>query len=260
MNTNKITRAIIQLIGDKTPDGYALPTNNGLVPIRLNKDYKAEYPEIRISPFLSKRNALFQKYIDADYTKYRKWQSGMFQIDIYCTTLIECQNIYDIIETRLDDFFNLETLIYDYSPFEDDGDNVYKNASYALLDDDLFKDIYGITVEKYPLKRVRSLDKLVNDSYYVDSNYLYVKTKKNLKTIKIKVLLQGRLFQDGQSFSDKGLHHYFLSKQRNLSNLEANEVERISFDLNVLFSQKRERERLPKVNRIIHPKIKKSVR
>ena len=91
------------------------------------------------------------------------------------------------------------------------------------------------------------------DCFYVDEDALYVCTEKNIKNIQIKVLLQGRLFQNGDAYSDRGLHYHELSDQRNLSALEDNDVERISFDLMVIFSYKREREQLPKVNRIRYP-------
>ena len=68
--------------------------------------------------------------------------------------------------------------------------------------------------------------------------------------------MQGRLFSNGFSFSDNGLHAYHLSKQRNLSSLSNNNVERISFDLEVLFSRKLNRETLPTVKKIMYNKAK----
>ena len=121
------------------------------------------------------------------------------------------------------------------------------------MKDGLFKDIYGIKIGDTILKRIRTdKEALQMDSYFVDEDYLYVQTNQNIKDIQIKVLTQGRLFENGMSHSDKGIHAYFISKQRNLSSLEDNEVERISFDLEVLFSKKLNREELPKNKRIIY--------
>lgn len=92
------------------------------------------------------------------------------------------------------------------------------------------------------------------NSYFVDKNYLYIKTNENIQDIEIKVLMQGRLFPNGMSHSDKGIHVYIISKQRNLSSLEDNEVERISFDLDILFSKKLNREELPKNKKILYRK------
>ena len=83
---------------------------------------------------------------------------------------------------------------------------------------------------------------------------MYINTDKNLYDIEIKVLLQGRLFNNGDSYSDRGIHYYEIIDEKNLSALEDNEVERISFDLGILYSHKREREKLPEVNRIKYPK------
>lgn len=77
-----------------------------------------------------------------------------------------------------------------------------------------------------------------------------MKTDENIEDIKVKVLLQGRLFQNGESHSDRGIHAYTLSKQRNLTHLETNQVERVSFDFNILYSQRKTREKLPNVHKI----------
>ena len=91
-------------------------------------------------------------------------------------------------------------------------------------------------------------------TYYIDEDALYICSKKNLKTLEIKVLIQGRLFDNGDSYSDRGIHYYELSNQRNLSALEENEIERISFDIYLLYSYKREREKIPQAKRIRFPK------
>ena len=70
--------------------------------------------------------------------------------------------------------------------------------------------------------------------------------------------MQGRLFSNGFSFSDNGLHDYYLSKQKNMSSLASNNVERISFDLDILFSNKMNREELPRVRKIGYNKPKVS--
>ena len=95
---------------------------------------------------------------------------------------------------------------------------------------------------------------LTNDSFCAKNDYLYVQTDKNLKKIEIKTLMQGKLFSNGLSYSDMGIHDYSLSKQRNLSLLENNEVERISFDLEILFSKKLDREELPTLKRVAYKK------
>lgn len=248
--TNKVTKSVFELIGDITPYGYSFKH----IPVLLNKDATTQYPQIRISPFIDKYNISDQKYIEKSYQAYRHWEGGVFQIDIYTKNIIDAQNIYDKIIMRLYDFFNLETVIYNWNTdFEEIDDNIYKNRSYALTGE-LFKEVYGLTLEGHKQERVYNFDDLKLGTFYVDKDALYICSHRNLKTMELKVLLQGRLFQNGDSFSDRGIHHYEVSDQRNLSALEDNEVERISFDLSIIYSHRREREPIPKVKRVRFPK------
>ena len=251
MISNQVTRAVFELIGDPTEQGYSLFIRDKEIPVYLNKDGTTQYPQIRVSPFINKEDVKFQKYLRPTKDMYEHWQHGTFQVDIYTQDLTLAQNIYDILSKRIFDFFNLETLIYDYNhDFNLIDDYTYINHTYALLDDDMFKDIYGICVGNQIINRVRDIEKLKMNSFFVDNKALYIKTNHDIKKIKIKMLLQGRLFSNGFAYSDNGLHDYVVSKQRNLSLLEDNEVERISFDLSLLFSKKINREKLPKIKHI----------
>ena len=231
--TNNVTKSIFEILGDKTPQGYEF----NYVPILLNKDPTTQYPEIRIHPFVDKFDVMDQKYIEKSYQAYRHWEGGVFQIDIYTRNIIDGQNIYDKLIERIYDFFNLETLIYNWTPhFKEIDNNIYKNIDYALTGE-LFKDVYNVVLEKQKLKRVYTYKDIKEiDTYYIDEDALYIHTKKNLKTLEMKVLLQGRLFENGDSYSDR------------------NEVERISFDMYILYSHRREREELPKVRSVRFPK------
>lgn len=252
ISTNYVTRAVCELLADKISGGYSLHVGNQEIPLYLNKDKVAKYPQIRVSPFIEKGDARYQKYIEQKYQAYRHWQYGVFQVDIYSQDLATAQNIYDTLTSRLFDFFNLETVIFDYNNlFDQVDDNIFRSREYSLMDDGLFKDIYGIRIGDTILKRVRSKEELCEESFFASEDFLYVKTNQDIRKIKIKMLMQGRLFSNGFSHSDNGIHAYYLSKQRNLSSLEDNEVERVSFDLEILFSKKINREELPKVNKIM---------
>lgn len=251
-STNYVTRSVFEMLGDKIPGGYALEINGKQIPLFLNKDGTTEYPQIRVAPFIEKGDTRYQKYIEEKYQMYRHWQFGVFQIDIYTRELSLGQDIYDKMTRRLFDFFNLEMVTFDDNGlFEQVDDYTYRNREYSLMEDGLFKDIYGIKIEDTILNRVKSKEDLTMNSYFVNKKFLYVKTNKRLNTIKIKVLMQGRLFSNGFCCSDNGIHAYHLSKQRNLSSLEDNEVERISFDLEILFSKKINREELPIANKVL---------
>ena len=121
----------------------------------------------------------------------------------------------------------------------------------------MFLEIYHIEVCNKPLERVLSLEDLVDESFYVDSEALYIKTTGKIKTIKISVITQGRLFDDKTSPSNRGIAFHEIGDPRNLSELEDNEVERISFDIYILFAAKRTRDRLPNVDKLrIREKVK----
>ena len=77
-----------------------------------------------------------------------------------------------------------------------------------------------------------------------------MQTSKKIKTIKISVITQGRLFDDKTSPSNRGIAYHQIEEPRNLSELEDNEVERISFDIYILFAAKRTRDKLPDVNKL----------
>lgn len=250
--TNQVTKSVFEILGDKNEYGYQF----NYIPILLNKDPTTQYPEIRVFPFVDKFDVMNQKYIEKSYQAYRHWEGGVFQIDIFTKNIIDAQNIYDKLIERIYDFFNLETLVYNWTPsFQEIDNNIYKNIDYALTGD-LFKDVYSVVLEKQKLQRVNDFNCLELDTFYIDEDALYICTKKNLKTLEMKVLLQGKLFENGDAYSDRGIHYYELSSQRNLSSLEDNEVERISFDMYILYSHKREREEIPKVKRIRLPKPK----
>lgn len=250
MYTNQATKTLLEIIGDTDKKGYNL---NG-IPIKLNKDKYTEFPQIRISPFIDKRELETDRYIEPTLEQYRYWEEGICQIDIFTKRLADAQNAYDILKNRLYDYFNVETLIYEWNPdfLETNDEYIYKNINYAITGE-LFKDIYSVYTHDKKFKRVFKYDDLDFNTFYADSEALYVKTKKDTNTLHVKVLLQGRLFENGDSCTDRGFHYYELSKQRNLSLLEDNEVERISFELLVIYSYKRQREAIPPVKRIKYP-------
>ena len=255
MRTNKVTKAVFELVGDKVEGGYSLFVDDVEIPVFLNKDELTKYPEIRVSPFIEKGDVRYQKHIDKMKEAYRHWQYGVFQIDIYSKNIIQAQNIYDVLTRRIYDFFNLETVIFNYNnEFEELDDDIYRTKAYALLDDELFKDIYGVRIDNQIINRVFDINDLELETFFVNNQYFYIRTQNDICHINIKVLMQGRLFSNGFSHSDNGIHAYVLTKQRNLSSLATNNVERISFDLEILFSKRLNREELPRVNNIIFPK------
>lgn len=246
---NSIIKTMLEIIGDhQETGGYIFPYSQKDIPILMNKDKTTSYPEIRISPFIQHNDYYTERYAEKTLRDYREWKTGKFQIDIYSQNLAEVNSIYGELRERIYDFFNLEILVYSYNKyFQKQNDNLYKNISYAL-DGELFIDVYHIEVEGESMRRVNSLDELADDSFYIDSEALYVLTDKKIKSIRISVLTQGRLFSDHTSPSNRGIAFHEVGDPRNLSELEENEVERISFDIHILFAAKRTRDKLPNVD------------
>jgi len=245
---NTIIKTMCEIVGDhQQTGGYLFPYSGGDIPVLLNKDETTFYPEIRISPFIQHNDIFTERFSEKTLRDYREWKTAKFQIDIFSQDLAEVNRIYLELRDRIYDFFNLEVLVYSYNRhFIKENDNLYKNISYAL--GDLFIDIYHIEVCNQSLTRVFSLEGLTDDCFYVDDEALYVKTSKKIKTIKISVITQGRLFDDKTSPSNRGIAYHQIEDPKNLSELENNEVERISFDIYILFAAKRTRDKLPNVD------------
>ena len=110
MNTNSVTKSILELIATHENGKYNFHIKDKVVPVLLNKDKTTTYPEIRVTPFIEKHLLEHQKYIEDTYKEYRDWESAVFQVDIFSKKIIEAHNIYDVLMDRLYDFFN--TLTY----------------------------------------------------------------------------------------------------------------------------------------------------
>lgn len=239
---NKTIRTLLEVLGDPQEEGgYSLPLDGELISVHLNKDHTTHYPEIVLSPFITQKPFTLNRWTDHNLNQYISYRRGICQVDILDKNLATVNKAFQEIKERLCEFFFLEHVVYSYNEyFEEIEPHYYKNISYALSN--LFKDIYYVNVESEPLLRVDSIEDLVDDSYYVDDEALYVRTEKCLKSIEINVITQGRLLSNHDSLMNRGLIYYDLSEIRNLSELEDNEVERCSFDLEVTYAVRTDRD------------------
>ena len=253
---NKTIRTLLEVLGDPQEEGgYKLPLNGEEISVHLNKDHTTHYPEIVLSPFITQKPFVFNRWTDHNFDEYISYRRGICQVDILDKNLATVNKIFQEIKERLCDFFFLEQVIYNYNEyFEEIEPNLYKNISYGL--GDLFKDIYYVNLESQPLTRVDDINDLVDNSYYVDTEALYIKTDKCLKTIEINVITQGRLLSNHDSLMNRGLIYYDLSEIRNLSALEDNEVERCSFDIEVTYAVRTNRDEIHDVDYVEYNDIK----
>ena len=243
---NELIYRIRQIIGEEEEDGFytSVKYNDEVikVPNYLFKDGPSEYPEIRISPFLSDT----LKAHPIRVTSYgrnikRKFYDAIFQIDIYATNVVQLNNIYSAVRRRIDYFYDIDTVLYGYDKhFQllDEERNIYYHKGYNTND---FK-IISIYFGNIPLLRVYDKDKLkTKNTYYLDETGLYVNTLFNIKMIKINAIISGLTFPDGQTANSKGIIKTRTMNKRTLSELEENNVERISFELGIFYMMDQER-------------------
>lgn len=251
---NELIYRVRQIIGDETEDGFYTPIqwNNEIiqVPNFLFKDGQSKYPEIRISPFLRESKASHSIRI-RDYNSDRKstYYNTRFQIDIYATNVVLVNKIYDAVTKRIKLFYDIDNIIYGYDEhFDliDSEQNIYYNKMYQH-----FK-IISVRFGSFLLKKVTQKQELKQkNTYYVDKTGLYVNTDFNIKFIAVNVVLNGLVFPDGDTAHHKGIIKTRIMNRRSLSNLENNIVERVSFELGILYRMDSERNPGPLATSIV---------
>lgn len=241
-NKNEVIYTIREVLGDEEPSGFYLNIENVKVPNYLFKDGKSEYPEIRISPFITG-----EKKISFDYAISQRWRNiknifkADFQIDIYSKSIPQINKICRAIENRISDFTDIDTIIYDYTPDYINNGNYYKNDIYENKN---FM-IGWICVENIMLTPACDIDKLIDNSWYLGDDGLYVKTDLDIKTIQVMCIYNGRLLSNGESLYGRGIYNIKTTNFQELSELEDNEVERIMIEFSIVYGLERQRKHGP---------------
>lgn len=253
---NELIYLIRQIIGIEKEDGFYTPVEyNGEiieVPNFLFKDGPAEYPEIRISPFVAKTrksNELRLKGYGMNIK--RKFYDTIFQIDIYATNIVLANKIDSAVKRRIDYFYDIDTVIYGYDKdfkLIDEEKTIYHHKGYNTND---FK-IISVYIKNIPLLRVFDKKELNRkNTYFIDKTGLYVNTDLNIKMLQISVIINGLTFPDGETAHMKGIIKMRRSNERSLSELEKNQVERISYELRIFYMMDQERNAGPIATDII---------
>lgn len=237
---NELIYRIRQIIGDEEEDGfYTRVEYNGetiKVPNCLFKDGTAEYPEIRISPFLRDSQASHSIRI-RDYGKETKtkFYNAMFQVDIYATNIVLANKIYSTVKHRIDFFYDIDTVLYGYDKsFQliDSERNIWYTPKYNTKD----FTIIGVMFFRMLFQRARNKQQLKRkDTYFIDETGLYIHTDLPIKMIRINSIINGLVFPDGDTAHQKGIIKTRTMNKRQLSKLEENDVERISFELGIFY-------------------------
>lgn len=234
---NELIYSVRSIIGEDETDGFFTYVNNASqtykVPNYLFKDAPAEYPEIRISPFMSDTEETVAKHIYCT-NKFGKlrYYTATFQIDIYATTIPMVNNIYETVFDRIDMFNDYDVVKYGYNKtFKEKEENLY----FTPLYDSLTFNIFRILINNNIIDRVDDIDSLYDNSYIIDEDGLYICTTLPIENVRIYHMINGLQFKDDRTSYDAHILNMQISNKRMLSELEENNVERITFDLNIFY-------------------------
>lgn len=236
---NELIRLVREIIGDEKEDGFYTTViwNNETieVPNFLFKDGPAQYPEVRISPFLTNKQASHSIRIrEYDSDRKSKFYNTIFQVDIYATNIVLVNKIFDAIRRRIQLFYDIDILTYGYdTAFKliDEEKNIYHSRVYNNKN----FNITSVSFCNKLIKRVCSKKDLTRHTYFIDDTGLYVRTDYPIKRIKVRTVLNGLVFPDGQTAHQKGIIKTRIMNEHSLSELENNDIERISFELGIFY-------------------------
>lgn len=246
-NKNEVIYTIREVLGDEEPNGFFLNIDDIKVPNYLYKDEQTQYPEIRISPFISGT-----KRLSFDYPICKLWKNiktifkSDFQIDIYSKSVPELNKIYQEVRNRINDFVNMDTIIYSYNDDFKKNDNYYLNNIY----DNTYFHIGWITIENIILKPVPNIDELTNNSWFINHDGLYIQTDLDITTIQVMSIYNGRVLSNNDTLYNRGFYNIQITNVQELSELEDNEVERLMIEIAIIYGLDNERKNGPLIEHI----------
>ena len=241
---NKLIYLVRQIIGQEATTGFYtdVVNNNKLykVPNYLFKDAPAEYPEIRISPFVEDVSVTAQRRLQCTQnrlTKVRHYKA-IFQIDIYATTVQMVNNVYSAVSRRIDLFNDYDIIRYGYNKsFKQIKEGLYYTRIYNTRNFNIFR----ILINSNIIRQVNSMNDLTNNTYMITEDGLYVQTTLPIQKIRILHILNGLTFSDNKIAYDEGILQLNIQNKKMLSELEKNNVERITFDLSIFYKMSQDR-------------------
>ena len=240
---NKLIYFIRQVIGEEETKGFYTHVyhNNEIikVPNFLFKDAPAEYPEIRISPFITdveETNQVRLRRMNR-LGKLRHY-TATFQVDIYATSIPMANNIYDTVYNRIDLFNDYDMVKYGYNAsFK----KISKNRYFTRLYNSQNFNIFRILIDNMIINQVSDISKLDDNTYMINEDGLYVQTTLPIHKIRIYHIINGLKFSNGKIAYNEHIINMKISNKKMLSELEENNVERITFDLNIFYNMLQER-------------------
>lgn len=250
---NRLIYLVRSIIGEDEPLGFFtyVKNNNEIVkvPNYLFKDAPAEYPEIRISPFIRDVEATVpQHFYQCNSFSKMYHYHATFQIDIYATTIPMLNNIYDEVYKRIDFFHDFDSITYGYNKsFKQIDKTLYYSPIYNTQNFNIFR----ILIKNNIIHNVDSIDKLYNNTYTINEDGLYIRTTLPIQYVKISHSINGLLFKNDKTSYGEHIINMTVSNVKMLSELENNSVERISFNLNILYHMLKRRQFGPVLEDVI---------
>jgi len=240
---NKLIYLIRSIIGEDEPSGFYTYVKHNKevikVPNYLFKDAPAEYPEIRISPFIRDTEATVPQHIQRCTSSSKLYHYyANFQIDIYATTIPMVNNIYEEVYKRIDYFHDFDAVTYGYNKsFKEIDDNLYFSKIYNAQNFNIFRILINYNI----IHRVNDINELKNNTYIINEDGLYIRTTLPIQNIQINHSVNGLLFNNHKTSYAEHIINMRISNVKMLSELENDDVERISFNLNILYHMLRSR-------------------
>jgi hypothetical protein len=210
------------------PEGgvYDDPDQIIRVPVFIRREEKAQYPEIRISPFITSP----EKYHGYKYTRtvgvppmeaadllYKRTRvdakiiRSTFQVDVYATDEVELYRIRDALKDRIHRFNYVETASFiEIEGWEEIADNVYLNEDY---NPDLLQ-LYKVYEDGVRLTKTDDIENTVG-SWNLTEEGLYVHPYDDINKIEYWEITNGGLtLSDGNTIRSKGIYNITTLQSR----------------------------------------------
>lgn len=240
---NQLIKFVREIIGEEEATGFFTYVDYNhkeiKVPNFLFKDAPAEYPEIRISPFIKDVEETNQRRIvKMNRLGKLRHYTATFQVDIYATNIVMLNNIYDAVYNRIDLFNDYDMVRYGYNAsFKKIGKYKYFTSLYNSRNFNIVR----ILIDNMIIRQVKDMDSLENNAYIINEDGLYVQTTLPIHKIRIYHIINGLRFSNNRIAYDEHIINMKITNKKMLSELEDNNVERITFDLNIFYNMLQER-------------------
>lgn len=241
---NKLIYLVRNILGEDEPTGfytYVKHSNETYkVPNYLFKDAPAEYPEIRISPFITDiEETVPQRIRGCNFYGKLHHYTATFQVDIYATTIPMVNDIYEAVFRRIDLFNDYDVIKYGYNKsFKQLDETLYFSPLYTSESFNIFR----ILINNNIIYEADNIDRLYNNAYIINEDGLYIRTTLPIEKVQIFHIVNGLRFNNSMKTSyAEHIINMQISNVKMLSELENDDVERISFNLSILYHMLRER-------------------